>query len=211
MMGRWDLTWDAGCGTRRAGPTTAAPCPWRCESKLSQSMSRSVDAGIAQVEAALEVVAIGVPHLAVADGPCQLLTNGVAPLPVTYINKFCADELHVVVGTTDDAIAHIRRAAVDFHLLAHLDAEGLAAQLQIELLAIVGFDDRRKARAAPPFRQRFAHLHIFLVDFIMLSRRSAHRGSTIYITAVNIDEASCCHSRFYWVNDNFVAKIHIFP
>ena len=105
-------------------------------------VGRSVDAGIAQMERALEVVAIGVPNLAIANGPCQLLQDGVAPLPAALVYKLRADELHIVAVAADNTVAHIRLCAFDFHLLTHFDAECFAARPQVKLLTIVGFYNR---------------------------------------------------------------------
>ena len=47
---------------------------------------RTVDAGVAQMETALEAVAVGVSHLAFADGSGQFLTDGVAKLPASNVD-----------------------------------------------------------------------------------------------------------------------------
>ena len=53
-------------------------------------IGRTVDAGVAQMEIALEVVAVGIGHLAVADRSFEFLADGVAKLPAAFINGFVA-------------------------------------------------------------------------------------------------------------------------
>ena len=51
-------------------------------------IGRTVDAGIAQMEIALEVVAVGIGHLAVTDGSFEFLADGVAKLPASNVDGF---------------------------------------------------------------------------------------------------------------------------
>ena len=51
------------------------------------SVGRAVDVGIAEVEAPLEAVTVGIVHLAVADGAFQFLPDGVAKLPAAFIDE----------------------------------------------------------------------------------------------------------------------------
>ena len=54
---------------------------------------RTVDAGVAQMEIAIEVVAVGVSHLAIADGAFEFLADGVAKLPAANVDGFVVHDM----------------------------------------------------------------------------------------------------------------------
>jgi len=154
------------------------------------SIGRSVDAGVAQVKGTLEMVAVRIPHLAIAYWPCQFLQDGVSPLPVTFINKVCADKPHAVTVAAVNPHPHFVLGALYLHLLAHLDGESFATHLQRELQSVVGGHDEG---ATLILRHGFTHLDLFLVNLIVLLRYTGHHSTTVDMTVINVDVTCCSH------------------